>query len=108
MFLSQSWSQSIAAASRWESKKRPGTGERATGGRQEMRTARATSGGAVDSAATARRTYGRTGVRWGGRQRCICQVVGDGQVVRRQTYDDRTVGRMSFIIIQTAVRRCGR
>ena len=46
------------------------------------------------STATARRAYGRTDGRQWGRQCCICQVVGDGQVVRRQTCDDRTVGCM--------------
>ena len=35
------------------------------------------------SAATARQAYGRTDGRQGGRRCCICQVVGDGQVIRR-------------------------
>ena len=49
------------------------------------------------STATARRRYERMDGRWGGRQCCICQVVGDGQVVRQPCW------------VATNVRRpCGR
>ena len=79
--------------SRRESEKRPGTGEWATGGRQKTRTARATGGGRATSAATARRAYRQTDGQRGGRQRCICQVVGDEQVVRQPRWVPTNVRR---------------
>ena len=82
--------QSIAAASRRESEKLPGIGERAIDGgdadsagdwQEAWRTA--------TSVATARRAYGQTDGRRG-----ICQVVGDGQVVRRPRWVATNVWRL--------------
>ena len=78
--------QSIAAVSRWESEKRPGTGERATGSRRNTRTAQATGGGGGGRRQALQlpdERTGRTNGRREGRQCCICQIVGDGQAVRR-------------------------
>ena len=80
--------QSTAAASRGESEKRPHTG-----GRREMQTARATGGGGGGRRQALQLPGEQTDGRQGGRQPCICQVVGDRQVIRRPRWMATNVRR---------------